>query len=164
MGNVPSSVLYAIFTTILVCLVFALFLYAVRQQPELQKAGDAKQEQMNQVNSSDDYLQYAGSTMRGDEVRTVIKGLRKTNLIARINTGSSIVVFNCDAKTYGYRLSDASGSEGTYKEQTNNFNEAWQNTGNIQKKYWYVEPLGTYTCTVIQDTSGAVTEIDFTKG
>lgn len=165
MGNVPSSVMYAIVTTIIVCIVFALFLYSAKQQPELQEAGLAKQEQMNQVNDTSDYLQYAGSTMKGDAVKAVIKGARKSDLILKIHTGSSIVVFNCAANKYGYRLSDDDKSKDVLLPpfSNTNFNEAYQKIGDPRDKNWYMSPTAKYSCEVIQDTSGVVTELDFAK-
>lgn len=151
----------AIISVIVAAVIFSTFIYVYKSQSSVDIAGQSKIESMNKSNLSDDYLQYAGSTLSGENVRMVLKSSRRATV--------KIYVSYAEKAYAVYEFADGSGkyylqsSDGTQTDQQTTFNTVYQWTANYTKTGWYIDPTASYTCEVHQGKDGVVSEIYFIR-
>lgn len=160
MGEIPSSAMIAIISTIIAVIIFTSFIYVFKSQDSIDNAKQSKVNQMDKVTLSDDYLQYAGSTLTGEKVKAVIKSSRREDLRIYVQFATdSYIVFEFQDGSGNYYLK---ASDSMY-DSTASFNDAYQWTSDYTKSGWYINPVDDYSCEVHQSSSGEVTELYFLK-
>ncbi len=161
MAEAPTSAMLAIISVIVAAIIFTTFVYVYKSQSSVDTAGQAKIESMNKSNLSDDYLQYAGSTLSGESVRMVLKSSRRETV--------KIYVKYAENAYAVYEFADGSGkyylqaADGTKSDEQTVFNTVYQWTANYTKTGWYINPTASYACEVHQGADGVVSEIYFGK-
>ena len=150
MSSVPSSAIILVIGIIAACLLAGLVITAVTQQRQAAQRQETKINESVMQNTQNDYLQYAGGTLTGDTVLSVIVVYKDEPI--------TLVVDNGITTSY-YNYTDVNR---TAKQDFGAMYKAAKNKA-VNNGAAYINPADTYKCTVNYEDNGSVKALVFTK-
>ena len=138
MEDIPSLAILIISGVLLVGLLLTFVFTSAQQSIDMGNALEQKKEEMDVANEQADYLQFAGSEVEGETVRSILKVYKAEPISITVN-----------GVTY------------TYSDRQANFDEIYRNVKDYNSST-YINPVSRYYCEVEFSAQGAVSGLVFT--
>lgn len=141
MTETTSSAIIMVTSVLIACIVISLFIFSYKRVGAMNEASETRQEEMDIKNTDDELYKYAGSTIDGYKLQSLLKSLASNSDVKVViknvymeNNISCQFTITCDFSKAG-KIKDAAGKAFRTDYKDTRFGDTASTTRNIREYF-----------------------------